>query len=229
MRILADGALQMEEQKLRCADADLKLDRRLPNLGAAAPGEGTLWINPRLLAAETPTVRLFVFHHECGHLHVGASELESDCWAVERGVDAGWLDSGGLKEVCESFGDAPESSTHPSGRRRCANLDRCFATASAKKRQQTPVKIAKAEPRSAGAPVAAAKAAAASGASAPPRTAAPVRAEEAVATRAEPASSPAAALQTSAPQTSTTRVASAAPQLATRPRLLWTGETETEQ
>jgi hypothetical protein len=71
-----------------------------------------------------------VFHHECGHHHVGASELKADCWAVNEGVKAGWLDRPGLDQACRSFGDAPPTPTHPSGARRCANLDRCFAAAS---------------------------------------------------------------------------------------------------
>jgi hypothetical protein len=84
-----------------------------------------------LLRRENPIVQLFVFHHECGHHRVGASELGADCWAIGRGVRDGWLNSQGLSNVCESFGNAPETSTHPSSRRRCANLDRCFATSTA--------------------------------------------------------------------------------------------------
>ena len=39
----------------------------------------------------------------------------------------------GLGQVCRSFGGGPATSTHPSGARRCASLDRCFATAMAAK------------------------------------------------------------------------------------------------
>jgi hypothetical protein len=81
-------------------------------------------------------VRLFVFTHECGHISVGDSELDADCFAVNRGVGDRWLDRKGLKEVCDSFEGAPETDTHPSAKRRCANLDRCFAKAMA---EQTPI------------------------------------------------------------------------------------------
>ena len=47
-------------------------------------------------------------------------------------AEAGWVDRNGLNAVCRSFGDAPETATHPSGRRRCASLDRCFAAAEAR-------------------------------------------------------------------------------------------------
>jgi hypothetical protein len=99
-------------------------------------------INPALLARQSTTVRLFVFHHECGHHHVGASELNADCWAVRRGVQDGWLTRSGLVEVCDSFGGAPATSTHPSGARRCGNLDRCYNLAQAEKTAVTSARAA---------------------------------------------------------------------------------------
>ena len=111
-------------------------DRRLPSEGAAA--RGLLILNPRMLDGLPAAVRLFVFHHECGHHHVGGSELKADCWAVRRGVDDGWLDGNGLKAVCASFHDAPATPMHPSGARRCHNVDQCFATAvAARERRQS--------------------------------------------------------------------------------------------
>jgi len=85
-----------------------------------------------LVARQPGPVGLFVYYHECGHHHVGASELGADCWAVRRGVREGWLDSAGLQQICTSFGNAPATATHPSGARRCSNLNRCFAAAASK-------------------------------------------------------------------------------------------------
>ncbi len=124
-----DGAVAIAGRMLRCGSVRNVLDPRLPNLGVAAPG--LLVLNPGLLNRQSEIVRLFVFHHECGHHRVGASELKADCWAVTEGVKAGWLDRAGLGEACRSFGNAPQTATHPSGARRCANLDRCFAAATA--------------------------------------------------------------------------------------------------
>ena len=134
-----DGTVTIAGRVLRCGSVRNVLDPRLPNLGVAAPG--VLVLNPGLLSRHSETVRLFVFHHECGHHHVGASELKADCWAVSEGVKQGWLDRGGLAEACRSFGNAPATSTHPSARR-CANLDRCFAAAIAahpKQQARTPM------------------------------------------------------------------------------------------
>jgi len=122
-----DGALNIGGRSLRCGGVRNVLDPRLPNLGLAAPG--MLIINPLLLDRQPGTVRLFVFHHECGHHHVGASELGADCWAVKQGVRQGWLDRQGLVQVCRSFGNRAATPTHPSGASRCAALEQCFASA----------------------------------------------------------------------------------------------------
>jgi hypothetical protein len=122
-----DGTLLIGGRSLRCGSNRNVLDRNLPNLGLAAPG--VLVFNPRELSRWSDTVRLFVYHHECGHQNVGGSELGADCWAVKRGVSDGWLTRDGLGQICRSFGDGPATETHPSGARRCASLNRCFNTA----------------------------------------------------------------------------------------------------
>jgi hypothetical protein len=116
---------------VRCGNVRTRFDQDLPNLGIAVPEAGLLILNPMLMRRFNDAVQLFVFHHECGHHHVGGSEMGADCWAVERGIRDGWLTASNLGAVCQSFGSAPETPTHPSGRQRCANLDRCFAAVTA--------------------------------------------------------------------------------------------------
>jgi len=124
LKLQRDGSLSMAGRSLRCGRARNVLDGGLPSEGAAAPG--VLIINPRLINRMPRTVRLFVFYHECGHHHVGGSELRADSWAVRRGVAEGWLDRNGLRQVCRSFGNMPATPTHPSARSRCQNLERTF-------------------------------------------------------------------------------------------------------
>jgi hypothetical protein len=124
-----DGTLLIAGRSLRCGNTRNVLDPRLSNLGLAAPG--VVVFNPRELNRWPDAVRLFVFHHECGHHHVGGDELGADCWAVKEGVRQGWLNQDSLAQVCRSFGNGPATSTHPAGARRCASLNRCFATAMA--------------------------------------------------------------------------------------------------
>jgi hypothetical protein len=125
-----DGTIEIAGRSLSCSGVRIRLDRSIPSEGAAAPG--IVLLNPSMLRSQPDSVRLFVFHHECGHLHVGESEMEADCWAIGRGVRDGWLDEKGLKDVCRSFDGMPETDTHPSAKRRCRNLDRCFAKAQAR-------------------------------------------------------------------------------------------------
>ena len=139
-----DGAITMAGRTLKCGSVRNVLDSRLPNLGIASPG--VLIMNPRLLTKQPQTVRLFVFFHECGHHHVGGNELRADCWAVGEGVRQGWLDRNGLAQVCTSFGNAPPTPTHPSGRQRCGNLDRCFAAATERQRTASTGSTPKAVP-----------------------------------------------------------------------------------
>jgi hypothetical protein len=143
-----DGALVIAGRSLRCGRARNVVDPRLPNLGVADE-RGLIVVNPRLLNRWPETVRLFVYHHECGHLHVGASEMAADCWAVKQGLAQGWLDKGSLQQICRSFGNGPATDTHPSGASRCASLDRCFATAaaaSAKQKRAATAEAPQAEP-----------------------------------------------------------------------------------
>ncbi len=122
-------AVEVAGRRVSCPNVRTRFDESLPNLGAAAPDERLTILNPLLLGRYSKPVQLFVFHHECGHHRVGASELRADCWAVGEGVRNGWLDRNGLAQVCRSFGNAPASDTHPAARSRCANIDRCFAAA----------------------------------------------------------------------------------------------------
>jgi hypothetical protein len=129
-----NGELLIAGRALRCGRVRNALDPALPSLGSAAPG--VLVLNPHLLNQEADAVRLFVFHHECGHHNVGSSEIGADCWAVKQGVSQGWFDRKALQQVCGSFGNVPASATHPSGARRCASLRQCFANAIADSARQ---------------------------------------------------------------------------------------------
>jgi hypothetical protein len=127
MSVKRDGSLEIGANNVSCGPIRIMLPRRLPDMGIAGPG--FIALNPRLLSSYPEIVRLFVFYHECGHHHVGGDELGADCWAVGHGVREGWLDRDGLGQVCQVFGNDPQTASHPSGRRRCKNLDRCFASA----------------------------------------------------------------------------------------------------
>ena len=103
-----NGELLIADRALRCGRVRNVLDPGLPTLGSASPG--VVVLNPYLLNRQPNAVRLFVFHHECGHHYVGASELGADCWAVNQGVRQGWLDQQAIEQVCQDFGNYPASA-----------------------------------------------------------------------------------------------------------------------
>lgn len=126
--LVKGGAVKIGDRTLRCGAVPTVFDRNLPMEGAAVIGEALI-LNPLMLSRHPELVRLFVYHHECGHHRVGGSELKADCHAVEQGVRDGWLDGKDLAAICRSFGSEPASVTHPSGRKRCKNIEKCFAIA----------------------------------------------------------------------------------------------------
>ena len=111
---LVGRSVTLAGRKVACGKADIYVDRDLPSEGGA--GDTILILNPDMMNQQPPTVRLFVFNHECGHLSVGDSELDADCYAVNRGVREHWLDRNGLNQVCDSFEGVPETDTHPSAK-----------------------------------------------------------------------------------------------------------------
>ena len=129
---LIGRSVSLGGRQLQCNNAPIMVDRTLPSEGAA--DDESLILNPDMLKDQPEIVRIFIFKHECGHLTVGDSELAADCFAVHRGVSEQWLDRKGLNQVCQSFGEDPETDTHPSGARRCRNLDKCYVEALAEQR-----------------------------------------------------------------------------------------------
>ena len=128
LNLLPDGRVQIDNRTVKCGTARTVLDPMLPNLGIFVPRSKLVVLNPAILRRHSEAVRLFVYFHECGHHHVGASELDADCWAVKKGVSDGWMTSQAVREICKSFGDTPGTPTHPSSARRCRNLEQCHAS-----------------------------------------------------------------------------------------------------
>lgn len=129
LELSASGELAIDGRRVSCKPSiQTILDVRLPNLGIATRSQ--LVLNPHLLRRMSSTVRMFVYHHECGHHHVGGDELGADCWAVKAGVTAGWLQQPQLGEICTSFGNSRATATHPATAYRCRALQACFDNAS---------------------------------------------------------------------------------------------------
>ncbi|MGI9383198.1 MAG: hypothetical protein ACR2PO_08585 [Methyloligellaceae bacterium] len=126
-RTVAPGKLVIAGRRLRCGNVPTRLDNNAPGAGFATAGAITL--NPRRLRRYPAVVRWMIYYHECGHHRVGASETESDCYAVRRAKRAGWLTAAGLRHVCASFRNSRGGRGHVPGPTRCRLMQQCFKTA----------------------------------------------------------------------------------------------------
>ncbi|MCU0736509.1 MAG: hypothetical protein MUF20_13510 [Methylotetracoccus sp.] len=124
--VASDGlSVNIGGRTLRCGQTPVIMDSEIPTEGMSVPGEG-LYLNPFLMKRLPNSVRLFIFKHECAHEVTGPDELGADCIAAKAGAREGWLAAGDIDAVCRSFA-GPATSTHPSGKTRCANIRRCYA------------------------------------------------------------------------------------------------------
>lgn len=145
LELSSAGELAIDGRRVTCkSDIRTILDANLPNLGIATRSQ--LVLNPHLLKRMSPVVRLFVYHHECGHHHVGGDEFGADCWAVRAGVSHGWLQQRQLGEICTSFGNSRATATHPATAARCKALQACYADA-VRKPPQTTASVGAPEPQ----------------------------------------------------------------------------------
>lgn len=122
--IVPAGQLSLDGHRMTCGPWATVLD---PNLNdyAAAPYRQFIILNMPYIAKVPTTVKLWIYSHECGHLLDGPNENKADCYAVQRGRVAGWLDASGLEQVCGFISAAHPDATHASGPQRCALMRAC--------------------------------------------------------------------------------------------------------
>jgi hypothetical protein len=119
------GKLQFGGVTFVCGRRPTVLAPKFDDYAAAFPG--FLIVNPERFPKLTPVLQRWAYAHECGHQYVGRDEEAADCFAIFRGRAEGWLDAGGMEEICAFISRAPGSFTHPPGIRRCAVMRKCFA------------------------------------------------------------------------------------------------------
>jgi hypothetical protein len=121
-----DGSINIAGRALSCGRARNYVDYRVPSPGMASLSGEYIKVNPRYLRRMPPLVRVFVYYHECGHLVVGSNEVRADCWGLRRGIREGWVNEKVLKQIGQSFGNRPRTTTHPSGPERRRYLRQCY-------------------------------------------------------------------------------------------------------
>jgi hypothetical protein len=124
-RIVPNGQLRFDGQSFTCGRLPTVEDPLL-NDYAAARYKGFLIINPTVFAKVTTPVKLWIFHHECGHALGIRDEVKADCFSVQRGRRAGWLTPEGLDQVCDFISAGKADAAHPAGPARCAAMRACY-------------------------------------------------------------------------------------------------------
>lgn len=128
------AAMEVDGRQLVCKNALVTINKDVDKVGLTVVRPPHIVLNTQILSRYSPQVRRFVFLHECGHVHVGGNELAADCWGLQQGLKEGSLNEQSLDAICKSWGNAPATDTHPSAKRRCANLHRCFKQVTARKK-----------------------------------------------------------------------------------------------
>jgi hypothetical protein len=121
---IPSGRTVIDGRRMSCGSAPTVLDSQLHDYGESY--RGFLVLNPNLLAGVAPSVKLWIYSHECAHQSVGHNEGRADCVAVQRGRREGWLSAAGLAQVCELMRRSPGDSTHFAGTQRCAAMQQCY-------------------------------------------------------------------------------------------------------
>jgi hypothetical protein len=131
-KLVKPGHLVLAGTTVKCGAIPALINDHYPDYGAAQ--RGLIILNLRKLAPLPRGARLLIYYHECGHQHVGGSELAADCWAVQKVRRAGLLDRGGLKNACTFIEHLPANKHHPSGKMRCREMMRCYNRAAPRNR-----------------------------------------------------------------------------------------------
>lgn len=126
------GSAVIGGRRMSCRFGKVVFNDKLPDLGMAA--RGTIWLNRKLLRKFSPAFQQFVFLHECAHQYT-FDEAEADCWAIKRGVYRKAFSSGNIKQICRVMKNWKGGLWHNTGADRCAGIQRCFKTATSKRKK----------------------------------------------------------------------------------------------
>ena len=127
------GQLKLDGHPVSCGTRPTVMNAELDSWGGAFPGYVIL--NPDRLKGLSTPVKFYIYHHECGHQFIGASETAADCYSIRNGVKRGWLDDRGMTDICTFISKLKGDRVHPPGPDRCKQMRQCYAEALGKNRQ----------------------------------------------------------------------------------------------
>jgi hypothetical protein len=123
--ILPAGAMQIDGRRVGCGARPTILDPGLGDYAAVYPK--FIVVNPALMAEFATPVKLWIYHHACGHQSFGPDEPKADCYGVQRGRQEGWLVPEQLEQICSFVESGRTASAHFAGSGRCDPMRVCYA------------------------------------------------------------------------------------------------------
>jgi hypothetical protein len=123
-KLIQPGQLTIGGFRVKCGRIPALVSERYPDFGASRIG--LIILNPSRLKRLSPGARLLIYYHECAHQYVGSSELDADCWAVQKVRREGLMSRIGLKKACSFIKSLPANRRHPPGEMRCRHMTRCY-------------------------------------------------------------------------------------------------------
>ncbi len=126
VNVIPSGKIDLDGFAASCFSTPIVTDNNFEDHAAAWPQSKFIIINAKYFAALPKARKLFTFYHECGHIAGLKSELDADCYGIRQGKKLGWLDQGGLDELCAYWRPKKGSATHPPGQKRCERMIACF-------------------------------------------------------------------------------------------------------
>ena len=119
-KVVPPGSLKIDGRTVNCGKRPTVLNSYFDSWGGAFPG--FLILNIEKINRLSTAVKLYIYSHECGHQIEGPDETKADLFAITRGVKRGWLDSGGMEEICTFISRVKGDSVHPPGPARCKTM-----------------------------------------------------------------------------------------------------------
>lgn len=123
-QVVPPGELKIDGKQVVCKQRPTVLDPSLDDFAVSYPG--FIVLRPDVFKTVTTAVALWIYQHECGHLHGIKDESEADCFAIQRGRREKWLTPQALEEVCTFISKGRASAMHLSGPDRCMAMRQCY-------------------------------------------------------------------------------------------------------
>ena len=121
-KLIPPGRLVIAGKRLTCGSTPTMLR----SFDGVSISSNVIVLNMDQLKHFPKLVQWLIYYHECGHINLGPSETEADCYAVRRARREGWLSDKALNEICATFNIVGHGPVHPDPVQRCNDLKQCL-------------------------------------------------------------------------------------------------------